>query len=216
MRPDLERSALVNITAATAAAALSLTAVLTVTACSGTAAENAGADRADAPIAYDSADGEAVLAAHGLDGLTGREIVDRLDAVPPAQRDQDLIVSVTGDRVIVDAGGPGETAVPLGKDEFYLSIAPFVEVTHPCTFHSLTTCLGEQQSAPVQLTVRDAATGEVYAEKDTETFANGFVGVWLPRDRTVEVTATMAGRTGTVVTGTGADDPTCMTELRLT
>lgn len=68
----------------------------------------------------------------------------------------------------------------------------------------------------MQLTVRDVATGEVYVEKDTETFANGFIGVWLPRERTVEVTAAMAGRTGTVVTGTGAEDPTCMTELQLT
>lgn len=85
-----------------------------------------------------------MLAAHGLDGLTGREIVDRLDAVPPAERDQDLIVSVAPAEVIVDAGGLGETAVALGEDEFYLSIAPFVEVTHPCTFHSLTTCRGEQ------------------------------------------------------------------------
>src|SRR5699024_2188999 len=113
-------------------------------------------------------------------------------------------------------GGADQTAVALDEDEFYLSIAPFVDVTHPCTLHSLTTCLGEQQSVPVRLTVRDVDTGEVYADEDTETFANGFLGVWLPRERTVEVTAEIAGRTGTVVTGTGADDPTCMTELQLT
>lgn len=204
----------VSIRTAVAAAALSLTALLAVTACTGSPGGAVGPTSAGAEVA--GAEAQAVLAAHGLDGLTGREIVDRLDAVPPAERDANLIVSVTPEQVIVDPGGAGETALPLGADEFYLSIAPFVDVTHPCTYHSLTTCLGEQQSAPMHLTVRDADTGEVYAEEDTVTFANGFYGVWLPRGRTVEVTAEIDGRTGQVVTGTGAEDPTCLTTLRLT
>ncbi|MGC5617739.1 CueP family metal-binding protein [Georgenia sp. Z1491] len=50
-----------------------------------------------------------------------------------------------------------------------------------------------------------------------ETFDNGFVGLWVPRD--IEGTLTIAheGQEGTVaITTLNEDDPTCITTLRVT
>jgi hypothetical protein len=52
--------------------------------------------------------------------------------------------------------------------------------------------------------------------KETVTFDNGFVGFWLPKGAEGTVKISYDGRTGTQEFGTDADDPTCMTTLRLT
>jgi len=49
------------------------------------------------------------------------------------------------------------------------------------------------------------------------TYANGFLGVWLPRDLEVTLTVTLDGQSGSsVFTTTEADDATCDTTIRLT
>jgi hypothetical protein len=67
----------------------------------------------------------------------------------------------------------------------------------------------------VSVTVVDAATGEVLVEEDTTLGANGFVGLWLPRDVDAELRVEHEGRVGTTTVSTGDDDPTCLTTLRL-
>lgn len=157
----------------------------------------------------------------GLSEVDPRGIVVALDALPLAERPDDLIVSVLPDQLRVQPDQPDELVLPLEAGEFYLSIAPYRDQTHPCAFHSLTTCVGEMRSAEVGLRITDAATGEVIVDRQARTADNGFVGVWLPADREleVEVTAASADGAGTEVgratVTTGAGDPTCLTTIRL-
>ena len=108
-----------------------------------------------------------------------------------------------------------ETSVPLsGANEFYLSIAPFASQTHDCYFHSLATCKGELANTSVHVTITDAA-GATLVDADATTYANGFVGFWLPRDISGTVTVTVDGKTGSVPFATGAEDATCLTTLQV-
>src|SRR5699024_5895321 len=50
----------------------------------------------------------------------------------------DVSASITSDELIVTDSDNKETTYNLPEDEFFVSIAPFVETTHPCTNHSLT------------------------------------------------------------------------------
>lgn len=60
------------------------------------------------------------------------------------------------------------------------------------------------------------ADGEVLVDETRETFDNGFVGFWAPRDIEGTLTIEHEGQTGAVPISTlNEDDPTCITTLRL-
>lgn len=163
-----------------------------------------------------SVSGEELLAEHGLDGLDAEEIIDRLDTMPVEERPSDLMASVRPDTLVVSDGQQGqETELDLPEDRFYLSMAPYVDGTHECFFHSLTTCLGELRGEEIEVTITDDADDRVLVEETAQTFANGFAGYWLPSDIDATVTVEHDGHTGSTQISTGEDDPTCLTTLEL-
>lgn len=191
--------------AAVLASAALLAAALSFTGCS-TVPDDVAADEASPGTV-------AVLEAHGLSGLDAREIIERLDTTPVSERPDDLIASVRPDELVLTTASGAETSVPMPEDEFYVSIAPFVEHTHDCFFHSLTTCRGELADAELQVTVTDGDT--VLFDERVRTYDNGFIGVWLPRDIEGEITVTGEGGSVTAPLSTGGDAPTCVTTLQL-
>ncbi|WP_084077714.1 CueP family metal-binding protein [Demequina sp. NBRC 110057] len=179
------------------------------------AADPAEAPSADASATTASAADE-ILAAHDLAGLTAREVIDTLDATALEDRDAELMASIRPDELLLTDADGTEASLPMPDDAFYVSLAPYVDSTHECYFHSLTTCTGEMQAEDIDVTVTDVATGEVLVDEEMTTFANGFVGLWLPRDAEVDVTITQDGLTATErLTTDDADDATCVTTMQL-
>lgn len=176
----------------------------------GTTATESPSDASAGPALTD--DAAAFLAEHDLTGLGAADIVDRLDRLALEDRG-DLVASVRADEVIL-ADGAAEVAVPLPADRFYVAVAPYVDQTHECFFHSPTTCLGELGGEEVHVRVVDDA-GEVLADEELTTFANGFVGLWLPRDVEGTIEVTHDGRTGAAPFATTDDGATCLTTLQL-
>lgn len=199
----------------TAAAAL-----LFVTGCS-TPGAGSGAGSTTSPaaapaapgVATDAAGVEALLGEYGFEGGTAEEVVEALDSTH-ADREKGLAASVTADQVVV-ADQDRQVALDVPEDQFYLAVAPYETTTHDCFHHSLSGCQGELVDTPVHVTVT-GADGTVLVDEERTTYANGFVGLWLPADidGTIEVRA--RGGSATADIATGADDPTCLTTLRLT
>ena len=188
--------------------ALAALAVLAVLGCS---SAGPNAEPSAAPSAAD-----AILAPYGLAGLDGVALVDRLDRLPVAQRPADLRVSVRpGQLLLSDQRTGAEATLALPADQFYLSVAPYLERTHECFFHSLTTCRGELGGRPVAVSITNRASGEVLVDTTVMTFDNGFAGFWLPAGVEADIRVAYEGRTVTAKIGTGSDDPTCLTSLRL-
>lgn len=196
--------------------ALALTAAvgLVLTACTSTAPTD-GVESSTGRQTATVGDAHAVLEAYGWGDLTGGELVETLEALPLDERPADLVASVRSTDVVVQTADAEPVSLPIDEG-FYLSVAPYRTQTHPCSFHSPTTCLGELGDEPVTITAVDAATGEQVLAVDTRTEANGFVGVWLPRDRDLTVTVDAPGGSATTAVATGADDPTCLTTMQLT
>lgn len=192
-------------------AALVLAAAVVVTGCSAQQAPKPPA--ASAPAASAPAAQGDVLASLGLAGLSGRQVVEKLDQ-DPSQRPLQMKASVRPDHVVI-GNGQAETTLPITGDKpFYLSIAPYASQTHECYFHSLATCRGEMANRPVHVRITDSA-GAVLVDEATTTYANGFVGFWLPRDISGTVTVTADGKAGTVPFATGPEDATCLTTLKV-
>ncbi len=156
------------------------------------------------------------MADHGLDDLDAKQIIEKLDTMSVADRPSDLIASIRPGELLLTDDQERSSTVPMPDDEFYVSLAPYVDQTHDCYFHSLTTCLGELQNKEVDVTVTDDATAEIVVDQTLRTYDNGFVGLWLPRGLTATLTIKYGGRTVTSGISTHSDDdPTCLTALRL-
>jgi hypothetical protein len=155
------------------------------------------------------------LDAYGLGGMDVTEIIDHLDRIEADDRPTELTASVRPDELLL-SDGERQVALDMPRDRYYLSVAPYVDRTHDCFYHSLTTCQGELTGEEIHVRIVDDETGEVLVDKRTTTFDNGFVGFWLPRDIDGTITVSHDGRIGTADFTTTDEGATCVTTLRLT
>lgn len=199
-----------NPLALLAAAALAATVVLT-----GCGADPEPTDPQSQTVTVDDATA-AFLEDHGLAGLDTRQIIDRLDTTPLQERATDLMASIRPNELLMSDAAGRELALPMPEDVTYVSFAPYLQQTHDCYFHSLTTCTGELQNTAIDVTVTDNETGDVIVQEQATTFSNGFLGLWLPRGLDGTLTVAVDGLSATVpLTTTGAEDATCLTTLQL-
>jgi hypothetical protein len=148
--------------------------------------------------------------------MDGRTVVDTLDRTPVASRPTTLRASVRpGELLLSEVDSDQQTSVDLPDDLFYLAVAPYIEKTHDCYFHSLTTCRGELAGRTMHVTITERGTGKVLVDTDTTTFDNGFIGFWLPSGIDATITIAYEEYTATTDISTGPDDPTCLTTMRL-
>ena len=85
--------------------------------------------------------------------MDATEVVEHLDTMAVSDRPDTLIASVQPtELVLTDTTGGSTATLPMPDDTFYLSVAPYEAETHDCTFHSLTTCLGEMPGESVDVT----------------------------------------------------------------
>ena len=108
-----------------------------------------------------------------------------------------------------------EIAIPMPADQMMVSVAPYVNRTHPCATHYMSGCQGELVGVPVHV-VATTAAGEVLMDQTMTTPANGFLDLWLPRNQTVSLRLSVGDYTTTGEITTFDDSWTCITTLRLT
>lgn len=176
-----------------------------------------GEDPAPTASASPAATASSAAADAILDRLgTGDDVVRAIETLDQVtgERQSDVLASVRYDTLVLE-DEDSETSVPIPGDRFYLSVAPYVDETHECFYHSLTTCQGELVEETLDVTITDS-TGETLAEGPVTTYSNGFVGFWLPRDITATITVSHQGRTASADITTDEDAPTCLTTLQLT
>ncbi|WP_160036382.1 CueP family metal-binding protein [Paenibacillus sp. An7] len=127
---------------------------------------------------------------------------------------EDVSASITPEELIVTDHGK-KTSFDLPEDEFFVSIAPFIENTHECAIHSLTGCQGELVNKNFDVLIQDEE-GTIVMDDTITSFENGFIDLWLPRDRTYQVKIEYEGKTAESEIGTFKDSNTCITTMRLT
>ncbi|MFB1050313.1 CueP family metal-binding protein [Paraliobacillus sp. JSM ZJ581] len=122
--------------------------------------------------------------------------------------------SITSDQLIVTNNDNNETTYQLPSDEFFVSIAPYVHKTHPCAVHSLTGCQGELANESFDIFIEDEE-GNTMVDATMQAQANGFVDLWLPRDKKYDVTISYDGKNTTASISTFEGDNTCITTMQL-
>jgi len=128
---------------------------------------------------------------------------------------KDETASITSEELIVTNNDESETVYPLPEDEFFVSIAPFINETHPCTNHSLTGCQGEMVEEEFDIYIEDME-GNVVFEDILKTEANGFIDLWLPRNKTYNIIINHNEKKVESEFSTFEQDGTCITTMQLT
>jgi len=122
--------------------------------------------------------------------------------------------SITSSELIVTGENKEVKTYNLPKDEFFVSIAPFVNTTHPCDIHSLTGCQGELVEEDFNVHIEDSE-GNVVLNEKKKSEANGFIDLWLPRNDTFTVTIKQDNKETTSEITTFDGDNTCITTMQL-
>lgn len=192
--------------------AVATLAVLILTGCS-TADDTSATPRPSSTAVRTPA--AALLDGFGLRGMDTVEVIDHLDRLSGDERPAGLTASVRPDELRLESDGT-KSSLPIPKDRFYLSVAPYVDETHDCFYHSLTTCTGELAGKRVRVRLTDTTHGTVLVDEVRTTYANGFVGFWLPRDIEGTLRISYDGRSAETAIATDKSAPTCLTTLALT
>lgn len=122
--------------------------------------------------------------------------------------------SITSTQLIVTDSNKKELVYDLPKDDFFVSIAPYVNETHPCTNHSLTGCQGEMVEEEFDVYIQDNE-GNVVLDENLKSQSNGFFDLWLPRDKTYHITIARDGKKVESSFSTFENDGTCITTMQL-
>lgn len=173
------------------------------------------AEDSDSRPDVDQVSSEEFLSEHGLAGMDAVEAIDHLDQLAVTDRPSDLTASVYPDELVL-AGDTQEVTLDLPAEKTYLSIAPYVNTTHECFYHSLTTCQGELGNEDLDVQITDKSTGDTVVDEQATTFDNGFVGVWVPSDIEGIIEVSYDGKIGSTTFSTTDEGATCITDLQLT
>lgn len=122
--------------------------------------------------------------------------------------------SITSHQLLVTEDDGSENVYDLAEEDFFVSIAPYVNQTHPCQIHSLTSCQGEMVEEEFAVYIEDTK-GNVIVDETMKTLENGFIDLWLPRDETYQVKIEHEGLVTEAELSTFENDDTCVTTMQL-
>ena len=149
-----------------------------------------------------------------LEGLSPEAVLALADTWGTEYESSKVTIWTTSREFHFEFPDGSKTVIAMPDDRMVVSVAPYIMKTHPCKEHFPSTCRGELANTPV--TIRAVASdGTVILEQNTRTLANGFVDLWLPRDRQIDVSMVARGLKVTQRIGTFDTDKTCITEPKL-
>ena len=160
-----------------------------------------------APTAFAETPAPSPDALAGLDAYAAVELAN-------AWKGSDVTSFATSQAVHFAFPSGAELQVPMPEDEMFVSVAPYVNQTHPCTTHYMSGCQGELVDVPmrVRATLPD---GTVVLDDVIATGANGFLDLWLPRGQALVLSVSVDGYAADGFLTTTADSATCITTMQL-
>ena len=121
---------------------------------------------------------------------------------------------INSDEFIVKFPDGREVKKSLPDNEMYVAIAPYLNNTHTCEIHHLSSCQGEMGKKPFKVIARDE-NGQVLFDSEITSMINGFFEMWLPRDRTINFKITQDVYSADLIVKTTRNSKTCITTAQL-
>ncbi|MFH1052635.1 MAG: CueP family metal-binding protein [bacterium] len=121
---------------------------------------------------------------------------------------------VTTEELVVEFPDGREVHKNLPDNEMYIAIAPYVNFTHSCSTHYISTCKAELSNKVLQVIATGANENIIINDKYT-AMDNGFIELWLPRNRTININIIYGSLSSSETIITNKDSRTCLTTFKL-
>ena len=131
-------------------------------------------------------------------------------------RDTDPSITsyVTPQELIVQFPNGTTVNKPLPDSVMYVAVAPYLTYTHTCSQHYISSCQAELKLTTIQLTTTDS-TGSKIFDGTLTTLNNGFVELWLSRNKTFNLHVVCDSKNGDQKVTTFSTSNTCITTMKL-
>jgi len=126
----------------------------------------------------------------------------------------DVVTFVTPDKVNFKFKDGHIISIPLPDGEMIVSIAPYINKTHTCATHYISSCDAELKNTKIKI-VAVTADGKNLINKTMKTAPTGFLDLWLPRNQVIDITVNAKGKSATGKIFTYRNSKTCETTLKL-
>jgi len=126
----------------------------------------------------------------------------------------DVKTFVTPDAVNFKFKDGKTVVVPLPDDQMIVSVAPYINKTHPCSTHTMSSCEGELKNKLIEVRAV-TAEGKTLIHETLRTPPTGFVDLWLPRDQEITISVDFEGKKGTSKVQTYRTSKTCDSTIKL-
>lgn len=107
-----------------------------------------------------------------------------------------------------------EFILELPENEMYIAIAPYINETHTCAVHYLSSCQGEMKNKDFMINISDEGNQIIFSGK-VRSLKNGFFELWLPRNGQFDIEISYQNRTASTSVDTYDDSNTCITTVKL-
>jgi hypothetical protein len=121
---------------------------------------------------------------------------------------------ITSREIVFQFPDGSEKKILLPPDKMMVAVAPYLTQTHTWTVHFMSSCQGELAEKNFQVKAVDQK-GKVLMDGPVSTLKNGFMELWLPRARRIELTIKGFQRTAEGIIETHDNSPTCITTMQL-
>ncbi|WP_394237570.1 CueP family metal-binding protein [Niallia oryzisoli] len=127
---------------------------------------------------------------------------------------KDQTAAITSNELIIMSSDESQDVYDISKEDFFVSIAPYINETHPWLFHNLTGCQGEMTNQEFEVYIEDKK-GNVIIDEIITSQSNGFINLWLPRDNIYRVIIKQGEKSVESMLSTFESDGTCITDMQL-
>ena len=159
-----------------------------------------------------------LLAACGLNDektMTEKETTNIKDLIKDFSTDKtkNQSVSIIPNELIVSSSDKKQEIYDISKEDFFMTIAPYINETHTHFFHNFTGCQGEMTNQEFDIYIEDN-NGNVILDETITSQSNGFIDLWLPRDNIYRVTIKQDEKLVESKLSTFESDTTCITDMQ--
>ena len=102
----------------------------------------------------------------------------------------------------------------LPKDSMYIAIAPYINSTHTCSTHYISSCDGEMKNEFVKVIIKENNNNIIFNSL-VKTMKNGFFELWLPRNNDFSLHIDYNSMVGEETLLTNENSKTCVTTIQL-
>jgi hypothetical protein len=121
---------------------------------------------------------------------------------------------VTTTEVIFEFPDKRKVKKTLPDTAMYIAVAPYINTTHECSDHYMSSCSGELTEKTMKLTASDS-NGIIYIDGNITTLKHGFFEIWLPRNKNVKLAISYNSLSGVEIISTNNNSRTCITTIQL-